>query len=90
MALRFNLESTKYGMGFPEAYAKIEKFSGDLKSVTILMNVFGDETARRDLKEPITSLVFRMPFNEITGELYASMYFWLQQQPPFQGNSTSC
>lgn len=90
MALRFNLDSSNYGMGFPEAYAKIEKFSGDTKNVTIMMNVFADETARRNEKAPITSLVFRMPFNEITGELYASMYFWLHQQPPFQGNSTSC
>jgi hypothetical protein len=90
MAIRFNLPDTPMGINCPEAYAKIEFFRGTKESINIIIGVYINEQTRRDEKERVHTWSYDMPFNEITGEFYPAMYFWLQQQAPFINNSVSC
>jgi len=90
MALKFNFENSQYGVGYPDAYARIEAFHGNKESITILVSVHANEKSRKTNQKKIADMGFTMPFYEITGELLPSMYFWLQQQKPFLNNSSSC
>ena len=89
MALRLQIDNTSIGVNFPLAYAKISGFTGDKNTIKIMVDVFANEDARNRRAQVITGYMFEMPFTEITGELFPSMYQWLKLQPIFS-NAENC
>jgi hypothetical protein len=89
MALKLNYYDGKYNINFPEAYAKINSFRGDKKEIVIFVSVYPSEEARTSSLNYLDTIVVHMPFSEITGELFPSMYQWLTKQKQFE-NSISC
>lgn len=90
MAIKFNHFYDRFQMTFGEAYGKIGSFTGNTKEIRIVFNIYPNETARINDEEVIlSSMTFTMPFSEITGELFPSMYQWILTQPGFE-NSISC
>lgn len=89
MAIKFNYFYDKLQMNFPEAYGKIDSFTGNKEKIKISFKIFSNETARQSELNPIIVMNFSMPFSEVTGELFPSMYQWILTQPGFE-NTISC
>lgn len=83
MALKLSLYDKKTDFTYPEAYARVGLYKGDKSSIQIYVDVFANQAAKETRKEPISSMMFNMPFTEITGEFLPSIYHWLKLQPLF-------
>lgn len=89
MALQTNLESSNVGVAFPEAYARINFYRGDKRNVQIFVDFYANASAASNRAQQIKNMTFTMPFTEITGDFFPSMYTWLKQQPDFV-NALDC
>lgn len=83
MALRLTLHDKKTDVLFQQAYARVGMFKGDKNSVQILVDVYSSQEAHIARATPLGTYTYTMPFNEITGELLPSIYFWLKQKKEF-------
>lgn len=89
MALKINLPDPGIGFDFPQAYAKIERFSGDKSRINYHVEVYANEQARQENKRPVKMMRFIADTTSISGEILAILYEHLKTQAGFE-NAEGC
>ena len=82
MALQINYDSAQYGVNSSVAYAKIEKFSGNINEVTFGVFIYATVTARQEGKNPIGYFDFTIPYSD--GMTYSNVYAYFKTLPGFE------
>lgn len=83
MALQFNSSNIDTGLTINDAYARVDRFSGDKHYVGFSVQVFVNQSARADGKSAIAQLNFEVPY--VDGMSMVSLYNHLKTLPEFAG-----
>lgn len=70
-------QKTVFGLTVTDAYIKIGSFNGTTDTITVTLEIFADETARRTNKRAIDILVVNLDMavvNSKEGDLVAKLY----------------
>jgi hypothetical protein len=84
MALLLNLSTSPLGVGFPTAYARVARISGDKNSTVVVVEVYASEQARNSNARPIDIRTHQLPMTH-DAPLYPTIYGALKALPEYAG-----
>jgi hypothetical protein len=85
MALILNLESTKFGIPAPQAYAKINHFNGNKDQLQVQVSVYYDQAARENNLNLVLEHSHYIPMSDLTGDIVPAIYGVLKTLPEYEG-----
>jgi hypothetical protein len=84
MALLLNMTTSPLGVGFPTAYARIARVSGDKNTSMVQVEIHASEAARFADARPIELRVHRLSMPH-DAPLYPTLYNALKALPEYAG-----
>jgi hypothetical protein len=84
MALLLNMPTSPLGIGFPAAYARVARVSGDKNTGMAQVEIHANETARQANAQPIETRMHRFPMPH-DAPLYPTVYTALKALPEYAG-----
>ena len=84
MALQLSMPTSSLGVGFPAAYARIARASGDKNSARVMVEIHADEAARQAGARPIETRLHAFPM-PADAPLYPAVYGALRLLPEYAG-----
>jgi hypothetical protein len=84
MALLLNMATSPLGIGFPTAYARVARVSGDKNTSMVQVEIHANEAARLADARPIETRFHTFPM-PATSPLYPTLYNALKALPEYAG-----
>lgn len=84
MALQLSMPTSPLGIGFPSAYARIARVSGDKNSARAMIEIHANEAARQAGAQPIETRIHTSPMPS-DAPLYPTLYSALKLLPEYAG-----
>jgi hypothetical protein len=84
MALMLNLPTSPLGIGFPNAYARVARVSGDKNAIRVMVEIHATEAARHAGAQPIETRLHTLPLPS-DAPLYPAIYAALKAMPEYAG-----
>ena len=84
MALQIDY-ATDFGFTAPDAYVRLAEFNVNKYEVRGRVDVYVTELARREDKQPLTSMPFNVGMEQVTGDIFPAVYTLLKQDERFTG-----
>jgi len=85
MALKLNLETTKFGVPAPEAYARITNFHCNKNQLQVQVAVYFSQEAVEGNSVPVSEHAHYIAVADLSGDILPAIYNVLKTLPQYEG-----